>query len=65
MTDLYNFRGEYNDGKSKGPVYVLDDNNRVDEYPDRFTGRWLLTSELYVTGGGKKGYLRYLFSVLT
>eukprot|EP00752_Nemacystus_decipiens_P013623 g12081.t1 len=52
MTDLYNFRGEWSDGKSKGPVYVLDDNGYVDEYPDRFTGKWLLTSDLFVTGGG-------------
>lgn len=57
MTDLYNFRGEWNDGKSKGPVFVLGDDNNVDYYPDSFTGKWLLTSELYVTGGGTKVYL--------
>eukprot|EP00752_Nemacystus_decipiens_P013622 g12080.t1 len=51
MTDLYNFRGEWSDGTPKGPVYVLDDDNNVDYDPDGFTGKWLLTSELYVTGG--------------
>lgn len=54
MSDLYNFRGEWGSGKSKGPVYVLDDDNKVNYYPDKFTGKWLLTSELYVTGGGTK-----------
>lgn len=54
MTDLYNSQGEWKDGKSMGPVFVLDDENLVDEYPIRFTGKWLLTSELYVTGGGKQ-----------
>lgn len=54
MTDLYNFRGTWNDGKSKGPVHVLDSYDRLDAYPSgEFTGKWLLTAELYVTGGGK------------
>eukprot|EP00903_Cladosiphon_okamuranus_P017354 g15988.t1 len=52
MTDLYNFRGEWNNGEPKGPVFVLNDDDEVDLYPDKFTGKWLLTSELYVTGGG-------------
>lgn len=54
MADLYNFRGEWNDGKSKGPIYVLDKDDTVEEYPKDFTGRWLLVSDLHVTGGGKK-----------
>lgn len=54
MTDLYNFQGEWNDGKSRGPIYVMDEWDRVDLYPDSFTGKWLLASELYVAGGGKE-----------
>lgn len=57
MTDLYNFRGEWNDGESKGPVFVLDADNHVDLYPERFTGKWLLTSEIHVTGGGEQVHL--------
>ncbi len=65
MSDLYNFRGEWNSGKSKGPVYVLDDDNNIDYYPDKFTGKWLLASELYVTGGGTKSSSRSCFADAT
>lgn len=54
MTDLYNFQGVWDDGKTVGPIYVIDEFDRVDEYPDAFTGKWLLASELYITGGGMK-----------
>lgn len=54
MSDLYNFRGEGSNGKSNGPVYVLDTDGYVVESPNSFTGKWLLTSELFVTGGGKE-----------
>lgn len=55
MTDLYDFQGFYNDGGSKGPIYVLDSDNNVDEYvtTENATGSWLLTATLYVEGGGK------------
>eukprot|EP00903_Cladosiphon_okamuranus_P010100 g9565.t1 len=52
MTDLYDFQEKGSNGRSKGPVYVLDDDDEVDLYPDSFTGKWLLTSELHITGGG-------------
>ena len=53
MSDLYDFNGEGDDGKSNGPVYVLNEDDEVDLYPSTFTGKWLLTSELWVTGGGE------------
>lgn len=53
MTDLYGFQEMGSDGRSMGPVYVLDDDDEVDLYPDSFTGKWLLTSEMYITGGGE------------
>lgn len=35
-------------------MYVLDENDSLDAYPGgEFTGKWLLTAELYVTGGGE------------
>ncbi len=56
MSDLYNFRGTESSGGevvSKGPVYQLDDTNDV--YPglvgEPVTNKWLIASELYVTGG--------------
>eukprot|EP00903_Cladosiphon_okamuranus_P017355 g15989.t1 len=52
MTDLYDFQEKESNGRSKGPVYVLDDDDEVDLNPDSFTGKWLLTSELHITGGG-------------
>lgn len=53
MTDIYEFQGFWNDGRSKGPVYIMDSKDNVDEYATSFTGKWLLTAELYVQGGGK------------
>ncbi|CAN0209622.1 unnamed protein product [Ectocarpus sp. 12 AP-2014] len=52
MTDLYNFRGTENDGSSKGPVYILDDDGTKLDIPSGITNNWLLAAELYVTGGG-------------
>lgn len=54
MTDLYNFRGAWATGEVKGPVFVLDDDDEVDSDATEVTGKWLLTAELYVTGGGKE-----------
>lgn len=53
MTDLYQFQGYYNDGESKGPIYVLDATDDVDMFATSGTGKWLLTSDLFVEGGGK------------
>ncbi|CAM9489433.1 unnamed protein product [Ectocarpus fasciculatus] len=52
MTDLYNFRGTENDGSSKGPVYILDDDGTKLDIPEGITNNWLLAAELYITGGG-------------
>ena len=58
MTDIYNWRGTVSSGgvdSSKGPVYQLDDTGSVVENPGAIgspvSGKWLLTAELYVTGG--------------
>lgn len=52
LSDLYAWQGFYNNGNSKGPVFVLDSNDRVDETATTTTGKWLLTADLFVTGGG-------------
>lgn len=52
MTDLYRFLGTWNDGKARGPVYILNADNEVDEYATDVTGKWLLTADLRITGGG-------------
>ncbi len=53
MTDLYKSRFETSGGVlyPKGPVFALDENNDIIEEGDAVTGKWLLTAELYVTGG--------------
>ncbi|CAM9685419.1 unnamed protein product [Ectocarpus fasciculatus] len=51
ISDLYAWQGFYNNGNSKGPVFVLDSNDRVDETATTTTGKWLLTADLFVTGG--------------
>lgn len=51
MTDLFDFR---NDEGKTGPVYILNENDEIDYDATAPTGKWLLTSELYITGGGKK-----------
>lgn len=52
MTDLYKSRTESDGMTAKGPIYVLDAvTNDVLITPTAFTGKWLVTSELYVTGG--------------
>lgn len=55
MTDLYKERTESDGMTAKGPIYVLDAvTNDVLISPTAFTGKWLITSELYVTGGELK-----------
>ncbi|CAN0183708.1 unnamed protein product, partial [Ectocarpus sp. 13 AM-2016] len=51
LSDLYAWQGFYNNGNSKGPVFVLDSDDRVDETATTTTGKWLLTADLFVTGG--------------
>lgn len=55
MTDLYDSQDFYNDGESKGPIYVLDSGDNVDKFStkENVTNKWLLTADLYVEGGGK------------
>ncbi len=52
MTDLYQTRVESDGWTAKGPIYVLNPvTNDIILTPTAFTGRWLITSDLYVTGG--------------
>lgn len=52
MTDLYKSRTEADGMTAKGPIYVLDAvTNDVLITPTAITGKWLITSELYITGG--------------
>lgn len=52
MTDLYKERVQSNGWTAKGPIYVLDaETNDIILTPNAFTGKWLITSDLYVTGG--------------
>lgn len=51
MTDLYNSRVESDGWTPKGPIYILDEDNNIDLAPTAYTGKWLLTAELYVREG--------------
>ena len=51
ITDLYQTRVERDGWTSKGPIYVLDDNNTVVISPNEFTGKWLLAADLFVQKG--------------
>ncbi|CAM9846938.1 unnamed protein product, partial [Ascophyllum nodosum] len=51
MTDLYQNRVERDGWTTKGPIYVLDDNNTVVYSPNEFTGKWLLAAELFIREG--------------
>lgn len=51
MTDLYHSRVERDGWTSKGPIYVLDDDNNVVITPTEITGKWLLESELHIRNG--------------
>lgn len=49
LTDLYESRSDNNG--SKGPLYILDDDDNKVEGIATPTGRWLLESDLYVEDG--------------
>ena len=51
MTDLYKSRVEKDGWIPKGPIYILDDNDDIMYSPTNVTGKWLLTSELFVLRG--------------
>ncbi|CAM9851371.1 unnamed protein product [Ascophyllum nodosum] len=51
MTDLYKFRAENDGWTPKGPLYILDDNDDIMYSPTSVTGKWLLTSDLFVLTG--------------
>ena len=51
MTDLYQARVESDGWTPKGPIYILDEDNDIDYAPTAFTGKWLLTAELYIRKG--------------
>ena len=51
MTDLYTSRVESDGWTPKGPIYTLDDNDDIMYSPTSVTGKWLLTSELFILSG--------------
>ena len=51
MTDLYMSRVESDGWTPKGPIYILDDNDDIMYSLTSVTGKWLLTSELFVLSG--------------
>ncbi|CAM9925001.1 unnamed protein product, partial [Ascophyllum nodosum] len=51
MTDLYKNRVEKDGWTPKGPIYILDDNDDIMYSPTSVTGKWLLTSDLFILNG--------------
>ncbi|CAM9124777.1 unnamed protein product [Ascophyllum nodosum] len=51
MTDLYQTRVENDGWTPTGPIYILDENDDIVLAPTAYTGKWLLTAELYVREG--------------
>lgn len=49
MTDLYNDEGV----NVENALFILNDEGKIDPEGTEITGKWLLASDLHVTGGGK------------